>query len=47
MKKKTKTKTKTREWTVYRSSITGRFVTKKYAKQKPRTTEKERIKIRK
>jgi len=40
-----KKKAKTREWTVYRSSVTGKFVTKKYAKQKPRTTEKERIKI--
>lgn len=43
MKKKTKTKKRT----VYRSSVTGRFVTKKYTKQKPRITEKERVKIRK
>lgn len=42
-----KKKTKTKEWTVYRSSITGKFVTKKYAKQKPRTTEKQRVEIRK
>lgn len=42
-----KKKTKTKEWTVYRSSITGRFVTKKHAKQKPRTTEKQRVKTHK
>lgn len=27
---------------VYRSSITGRFVTYNYAKQHPKTTERER-----
>jgi len=43
MAKKKKTKT----ITVYRSSITGRFITKKYAKRKPRTTEKETIRIHK
>lgn len=42
MAKKKKIKT----ITVYRSSITGRFVTKKYTKRKPRTTEKQRIKVR-
>ena len=40
-----KKKSKKRIITVYRSSITGKFITKKYAKQKPKTTEKERIKI--
>ena len=40
-----KKKAKTKEWTVYRSSKSGKFVTKKYAKQKPKTTEKERLKI--
>ena len=40
-----KKKAKARKWTVYRSSVTGKFVTKKYAKQKPKTTEEERMKI--
>lgn len=30
---------------VHRSSISGRFVKEGYAKQHPKTTEKERIKI--
>lgn len=29
---------------VNRSSVTGRFVTERYAKQNPRETEQERIK---
>jgi hypothetical protein len=29
--------------TVHRSSKTGRFVTEKYAKKHPNTTEKERV----
>lgn len=28
----------------YRSSVTGRFVTERYAERHPRTTEHERIK---
>ncbi len=42
-----KKKAKTKKWTVYRSSISGRFVTKKYSKQKPKTTVKERKEIKK
>lgn len=38
MSKKSKTKT------VHRSSVTGKFVTKKYAEKHPKTTEKERVK---
>lgn len=30
--------------TVYRSSITGKFVTQKQAERSPKTTEKERVK---
>jgi len=33
--------------TIYRSSITGRIVKESYAKAHPRTTEKERIKVKK
>jgi hypothetical protein len=40
-----KKKTKLRKITIYRSSVTGRFVRKKYAKQKPKTTTKEIMKI--
>ena len=40
-----KKKPKKRIITVYRSSITGRFISKKYAKAKPKTTEKERIEV--
>ncbi len=34
-----KSKTKTR--IIYRSSITGKFISRKQAEKKPRTTEKE------
>ncbi len=40
---KSKIKTKT----IHRSSITGKFISRKEAEKKPRTTEKERVKIRK
>ena len=40
---KSKIKTKI----IHRSSITGKFISKKQAEKKPRTTEKERVKIRK
>jgi hypothetical protein len=33
--------------TIYRSSITGRIVKPSYAKQHPRTTEKERVHVTK
>ena len=39
-----KKKSKKRKITAYRSSISGKFVTKKYAKQKPRVTEKQTFK---
>lgn len=29
--------------TIYRSSVTGRIVTKDYAKSHPKSTEKERV----
>jgi len=32
---------------IYRSSVTGKFISRKQAEKKPRTTEKERVKIRK
>jgi len=35
---------KTKRTTVYRSSITGRFVRKGDAKRNPKKTEKERVK---
>jgi len=38
-KKKPKVKT------IYRSSVTGRFIPKRYAKKHPRTTEKERVRV--
>lgn len=38
MAKKANTKT------VHRSSVTGRFVTEKYTKTHPKTTETERVK---
>lgn len=41
-----KKKIKTRKITIYRSSVTGKFVKKNYAKQKPKTTTKEIMKIR-
>jgi len=41
MAKKKKTAIKT----VYRSSISGRFTTKKYATRKPKTTERQRMKV--
>ena len=31
--------------TIYRSSITGKIVTKKYAKENPDTTQKETVQI--
>ena len=31
--------------TIYRSSKTGRLVTKKYAESHPDTTEKERVRV--
>jgi hypothetical protein len=34
---------KAKRKTVYRSSKTGKFVTKKYAEKHPNTTEKERV----
>ena len=37
---KSKIKTKT----IYRSSITGKFISRKQAEKKPRTTEKEQVK---
>jgi len=40
-----KGKTKTR--TIYRSSVTGKFIPRKQAEKKPRTTEKERVRMRK
>lgn len=33
--------------TIYRNSETGRITTKKYAEKHPRTTEKERVRIKK
>jgi len=33
--------------TIYRSSVTGRIVTKTQADRSPRTTEKERVTIKK
>lgn len=33
--------------TVYRSSVTGEFVTRRYAERHPRTTEKERVRTEK
>jgi hypothetical protein len=33
----------TKRKTVYRSSVSGRFVKKSYAKAHPRITEKERV----
>ena len=41
--RKSKIKTKI----IYRSSITGKFISGKQAEKKPRTTEKERVKIHK
>lgn len=32
---------------VYRSAVTGRFVTKKFTKSHPKTTEKEMVRIKK
>lgn len=40
-----KSKAKTR--TVYRSSITGKFISRKETEKKPRTTEKQQVKARK
>lgn len=40
------TTNKPKSKTVYRSSVKGVFVTERYAKQHPDTTEKERIKIK-
>lgn len=36
-------KTTSKRRTVHRSSVTGRFVTKKYAAKHKRTTETERV----
>jgi hypothetical protein len=41
MAKKTNGKTKKVRTRRYRDSLTGRFVTKKYAKKHPKTTQKE------
>lgn len=40
MKKKKKKKDKKK--TIFRSAVTGKFVTKKYSKKYPRITERER-----
>jgi len=40
-----KKKIKTRKIMIYRSSVTGRFVKKNYAKKKPRTTTKESMRV--
>jgi len=40
-------KGKTKRRTIYRSSVTGKFISRKQAEKKPRTTEKERVKIHK
>ncbi len=40
-------KSRIKKKTIYRSSITGKFISRKRAEKKPRTTEKERVKIRK
>jgi|GEM_PF-1823279 len=37
-------KGKTKRRTIYRSSVTGKFISRKQAEKKPRTTEKERVK---
>jgi len=41
VKKKAKTKA------VYRSAISGKFVSKKYTKRKPRVTLKQKVRIHK
>jgi hypothetical protein len=38
-------KEKEQKKTVYRDSEDGQFVTKRYAEQHPKTTEKERVRI--
>lgn len=40
---KSKIKTKI----IHRSSVTGKFISRKQAEKKPRTTEKERVRMRK
>lgn len=40
-----KKKSQKRKITIYRSSVTGRFVRKTYAKKKPRTTTKESMRV--
>lgn len=35
----------TEKKTVHRDSVSGEFVTKKYAENHPRTTEKERVPV--
>ena len=39
-----KKKKKIKKRAVYRSSITGRFIRKKYLEKNPRTTEKQQVK---
>ena len=39
-------KDKGKRKTVYRSSVNGRFITKKQAEKKPKESEKERVRIK-